>query len=159
MVKSLIVSLILFSHPVHVSMFSVEYSNEKNSLEVSVKMDYNDFITDSRNTINDDQVFDSFGKIDTTVILVNKYPDEKIQIFADDKKLKGNLVKIEFLDGELRMGLLFKNIKNSKNFRVKNLILANVYNDQSNLLIFKYNDFEEGVKLTPHKVEHYFNIN
>jgi hypothetical protein len=68
-------------------------------------------------------------------------------------------VKIEFVDGELQMGLLFKNNKNSKNFRVKNLILANVYNDQSNLLIFRYNEFEEGVKLTPYKNEHNFNLN
>jgi hypothetical protein len=159
MLKTLFFSLFVLAHPVHVTMTGVEYSNEKNSFEVSIKMDYNDFITDYRNSINDDQFFDSFGKIDTTLILVNKYLDEKVQIFADDKQLKGKLVKIEFVDGELQLGLLFKNNKNSKNFRVKNLILSNVYNDQSNLLIFRYNEFEEGVKLTPYKNEHNFNLN
>jgi hypothetical protein len=159
MLKILFFSLFILIHPVHVSMTGVEYSSEKNSFDVSIKMDYNDFITDYRYTINDDQVFDSFGKIDTTVILVNKYLDKKVQIYADDKQLKGKLVKIEFVDGELQMGLIFKNNKNSKNFRVKNLILANVYNDQANLLIFRYDEFEEGVKLTPYKNEHNFYLN
>jgi hypothetical protein len=142
----------------HVSLMSVEYSDKKDALEVFIKLDYDDFITDYWYTINDDQVFEPSGKIDTTLILVYKYLNDKVQIFADEKKLKGQITKIESVDGELKLNLLYSYNKRAKNLKVKSFILTGVYKDQSNLLIFRYNDFEEGVRLTSEKIEHSFNV-
>jgi hypothetical protein len=142
----------------HVSLMSVEYSDKKDALEVFIKLDYDDFITDYWYSINDDQVFEPSGKIDTTLILVNKYLNDKVQIFADEKKLKGQITKIESVDGELKLNLLYSYNKRAKNLKVKSFILTGVYKDQSNLLIFRYNDFEEGVRLTSEKIEHSFNV-
>jgi hypothetical protein len=39
------------------------------------------------------------------------------------------------------------------------LIMTSLYNDQSNMIIVRVNDFEEGVKLTSEKTEQSFKIN
>jgi hypothetical protein len=159
MLKTLILSFLLFVHPHHISFMGVEYFPETEMFKVCVKLNYYDFILDYRNSINDDQIFDPSGKIDTTIILVGKYFNDKVQIFAEDKKLKGRLMSIESADGELRMSFLFNNIKKARHFKVKNQILTELYNDQANLLIFKYNDFEEGIKLTSGNKEQSFRVN
>jgi hypothetical protein len=128
----------------------------KGIIKVVLKLNYDDFIFDYRFTINDDQNFEPSGVIDTTKILVSKYLTNKVQIFADDKKLKGQLTNIESVNGELNMNLLYYYSKKAKRFKVKNTILTGLNKNQSNLLIFKYNDFEEGVKLTPEKTEQTF---
>jgi hypothetical protein len=158
MLKILFLSIWFAAHPIHVSLMSVEYFDKKDLVEVFIKLHYEDFITDYWYSINDDQIFETSGKIDTTVVLINKYLEDKIQIFADDKKLRGALTRFESTDGEVKMSILFNYRKRAKNIKVKNLILTDVYKDQSNLLIFRYNDFEEGVKLTPEKLEHSFKI-
>jgi hypothetical protein len=138
---------------------SVEYYARSEVFNVFLKLNSDDFIFDYRNSINDDQGFDPSGKIDTTIILAGKYFNNKVQIFADDKKLEGRLMSIESDNGEIMMNFLFNNNRNARHFKVRNQILTDLYKDQSNLLIFKYNDFEEGVKLTSGKAEHTFVIN
>jgi hypothetical protein len=158
MLKTVILFLIFAGLPNHVSFMSVEYLDTKSSFEVFLKLDYDDFVTDYWYSINDDHVFDPSGKIDTTIVLVNKYLNDKVQIFADEKKLKGEITKVESVNGELKLNLLYNVRGGAKNLRVKSLILTNVYKDQSNLLIFRNKDFEEGIKLTPEKIEHSFNL-
>jgi len=158
MFKIIFLSFFLFTHPVHVSMLSIEYSPKSDNFNVFLKLYYNDFILDYRNSINDDQDFDSSGEIDTTIILVGKYFNHKVQIFADDKKLEGRLVSINSADDELKMNFLINNKGKARIVKVKNQILTDLYKDQSNLLIFKYDDFEEGIKMTSDMNERTFKI-
>ena len=139
-------------------MTSIDYVRDKDSFKVFVRMYYDDFILDYRNSINDDQDFDPSGKIDTAIILVSKYLNNKVQIFADDKKLEGRLINIKSADGELTMNFLINNNRRARVFKVKNQILTGLYKDQANLLIFKYDDVEEGVKLTSDMTEKTFKI-
>jgi hypothetical protein len=136
----------------------VECFPEKGVIKVFLKMSYDDFVFDYRYTINDDQGFNPKVKIDTAVILVSKYLANRIQIFAEDKTLKGKLENLESAGGEVNMDLLYYYNKRAKNFRVKNTILTGLNKNQSTLLIFKYNDYEEGVKLTPEKTEQTFTV-
>jgi hypothetical protein len=86
--KTFILSLWIFAHAANVSFLGVECFPEKGIIKVNLNLNYNDFIFDYRLIINDDQSFDLSGKIDTAEILVSKYLDNRIQIFADDKMLK-----------------------------------------------------------------------
>lgn len=156
--KTFILSLWIFAHPANVSFLGVECFPEKGIIKVNLNLYYNDFIFDYRLIINDDQSFDLSGKIDTTEILVSKYLDSRIQIFADNKMLKGHVTGIESSDGKLKLDLIYNYNKRSKCFKVRNLILTDINKSQSNLLIFKYNDLEEDVKLTSEKTEHTFNV-
>lgn len=159
MLKVIILSFCLTSlQTAHDSFLGIECIPDKGIIRTSLKMNYNDFIFDYRININDDQIFDPSGKMDTTEILLSKYLLTKIQISADDKNLKGKLTKIEFENGNLKFELLYNYNKRAKQFRVKNAILTDVNRNQTNLLIFKYDDHEEGVKLSPEKTEHTFKI-
>ena len=156
--KTFILSLWILAHPASTSFLGVECFPEKGIIKVNLNLNYNDFIFDYRLIINDDQSFDLSGKIDTAEILVSKYLDARIQIFADDKMLKGYVTGIESSDGKLKLDQVYNYNKRSKCFKVRNLILTDVNKSQSNLLIFKYNDLEEDVKLTSEKTEHSFNV-
>jgi len=158
MYRILFFSIWFLFHPVHVTMTSIDYVRDKDAFKVFVRMYYDDFILDYRNSINDDQDFDPSGKIDTAIILVSKYLNNKVQIFADDKKLEGRLINIKSADGELTMNFLINNNRRARVFKVKNQILTGLYKDQANLLIFKYDDVEEGVKLTSDMTEQTFKI-
>jgi len=158
MYRILFFSIWFLFHPIHVTMTSIDYVRDKDSFKVFVRMYYDDFILDYRNSINDDQDFDPSGKIDTAIILVSKYLNNKVQIFADDKKLEGRLINIKSADGELTMNFLINNNRRARVFKVKNQILTGLYKDQANLLIFKYDDVEEGVKLTSDMTEKTFKI-
>jgi hypothetical protein len=134
----------------------VECFPEKGMIRIFLKMNYNDFIYDYRSTVNDDQGFDPSGKIDTTIVLVHKYLTDRIQISADDLKLKGQFTNIEWANGELNMDLLYHYHKKAKRIKVKSTILNDLNKNPSTLLIFKANDLEEGVTLTPEKPEKTF---
>jgi hypothetical protein len=158
MLKTLILSLLVFAPSMQDSFTGVECFADKGIIKVFIKLNYNDFIRDYRYIVNDDQNFDPSGGIDTTKIFVLKYLDNRVQIFADDKKLEGQLTKIESADGELKLDLLYNFNKRAKRFRLKNMILKDLSKYHSNLVIFKYNDFEEGARFTPEKTEHIFTL-
>lgn len=159
MLKIIILSFCLTSlQTAHDSFLGIECIPVKGIIRTSLKMNYNDFIFDYRININDDQIFDPSGKIDTTEILLSKYLLSKIQISADDKSLKGKLMNIEFENGNLKFELVYDFDKRARQVKVKNTILTDVNRNQTNLLIFKYDHHEEGVKLSPEKTEHTFKI-
>ncbi len=158
MSKIIILSFLISVQTAHVSFLGVECIPEQGVIKTFLMLNYNDFIFDYRNTINDDQSFDLSGKIDTTNILLSKYLSHKIQISADDKSLKGKLTKIESANGALKLDLIYFYNKRAIQFKVKNTILTDINENQSNMLIFKCNDFEEGVELSPEKTEYIFKV-
>jgi len=159
MLKIAILTFFAISHPVHVSLMSVEYAEKSNVFNVFLKLYSDDFILDYRLLSGDTTNINFVESNEKTEILVFKYLDAKIQIFADGNKLEGKLIKLESSEGELKMDMIFNNKKRSKNYLVKNFIMTDLYNDQSNLLIFRYGDYEEGIKLTPEKQDHIFKVN
>jgi hypothetical protein len=156
MLKTILLSLCFITQTMHVSYMGAECFPEKGIIKIFLKLNYDDFKFDYRFTIDDDQNFLPSGEIDTAKIFVSRYLNDKVHIFADDNKLKGKLTGIELSDGELKMNLQYNYNKKAKHFKVRNTILGNLNKNQSTLLIFKYNEFEEGVKLTPEKTEQIF---
>ena len=158
MLKAVILSFIVLAHPVHVSLLSVEYSEESAAFNVFVKIYSDDFMLDYRLLTGDTAKIDFVANRQKAETVIGKYLDEKVQILADGKKLKGKLVNLDSSDGELKMDLIFNNKKKSENYLVKNLIMTDLYKDQANLLIFRYGNYEEGIKLTPEKPEQNFKM-
>lgn len=159
MLKAFTLSFIfLLAHPVHVSLMSMEYSEKSDAFNVFLKIYADDFLLDYRLITGDTSKIDFIADKVKAETLVTKYLNETVQIFAEGKKLDGKLLNLESSEGELKMDLIFNNKKRSKNYLVKNLIMTALYKDQSNLLIFRYGDYEEGIKLTPEKQEQLFKV-
>jgi hypothetical protein len=158
MLKTIILSFIVLAHPVHVSLMSVEYSEKADAFNVFLKIYSDDFMLDYRLLTGDTAKIDLVANRENAESLIVKYLNEKVQIFAEGIKLDGKLMNFDSSDGELKIDVIFNNKKKSKNFLVKNLIMTDLYKDQSNLLIFRYGNFEEGIKLTSEKQEQTFKI-
>ena len=158
MFKALFFSIFVLAHPVHVTLMSVEYSEKSEAFNVFLKIYADDFLLDYKLLTNDSSKIDfSVNKL-TAENKLKKYLNEKVQIFAEGKILGQKLVNFVSSDGELKVDLIYSNIKKSRNFLVKNTIMTSLYNDQANLLIFKYGEREEAVKLTSEKQEQTFTV-
>jgi hypothetical protein len=146
-------------HPVHVTLTSIDHVTNTDSLKVFVRMYYDDFLLDYSLSgmelpVDTEQLENSFP-----FDLMNNYLDEKVNIFINNKRLKGQLLNLTLEDNEISMNILFRSDRKPKVITVKNLIMTELYNDQANMTIIRINDFEEGVMLTPLKTEETFKLN
>ena len=154
----LLILLISLQAKKEVSYLGVDCIPEQGIIKAFLKLSYNDFIFDYRFNINDDQSFDPSGKIDTTEILLHQYFNDVVKISTDDKSLKGKLTKIESVNGDLKIEALYSYNKRARQIKVKNTVLIDNNKNQSNLLIFKYGNFEKGIELSPVKTEYTFDV-
>jgi hypothetical protein len=159
MFKILALSIWFIMHPVHVTLTSIDHVTNTDSLKVFVRMYYDDFLLDYSLSgmelpVDTEQLENSFP-----FDLMNNYLDEKVNIFINNKRLKGQLLNLTLEDNEISMNILFRSDRKPKVITVKNLIMTELYNDQANMTIIRINDFEEGVMLTPLKTEETFKLN
>lgn len=158
MLKTLIFLLGILNHPVHVSLMSLEYSPGNRAFKVFLKVYCDDFILDYRLLTGDNSNIDLSVINDNVQKIADKYLNDKVQIFAGDRKLELRSMNIESSEGELKFDLIYDNKRKSNEYTVKNFIMTDLYKDQSNLIIFTYDDFQESIKLTAEKREQVFKI-
>lgn len=158
MLKIFILLLWFASHPEHVTLLSIGYSAEDKAFIGYLKIYYDDFIVDCKLFSGETPEPDMTGKKEAAIGITEKYLREKVQVFAGDVRLKGVVKDMNIEDGMLNINLVYSYSKKSKRFTVKNSILTDIYKDQSNLLIFSYGNFEEGIKLTSEKLQQDFKV-
>jgi ribosomal protein S24E len=156
MLKALIFPILLIFHPVHVTLTSIDQAQGSDSLKVFFRMYYDDFLLDYK--LYDPQ-FD-FEKIsgDQSIPadLVNKYFNDKVQIYVNHKLLKGKLLTVNILDNyEICLNLLYRSDKEPQRIKIRNQVLTGLYSDQENMIFFSINKYEDAMRLTP---EHYKEI-
>jgi len=157
MLKTLVLSIWIFFHPVHVSLTSIDHVPDTDSLKVFVRMFYDDFLLDYK-------LFDTNNEIvkEMTVNqsfpaeLMNKYLDKKVNISINNKQLSGKLLNLTLEDNEISMNLLYRSDKKPKTISVRNEIMTELYADQANMTMIRIKNFEEGIKLTPEQPEQTF---
>jgi predicted RNA-binding protein len=148
MFKLLIISLWFLFHPVHVTLTSIDYLPEKGALKVFVRLYFDDFLLDCKLNGCDNRNHD-FSKSDkSSQSIMELYLADKVVIKVNGKELSGKLEKIDLTDNELSINLSYNNVNDPGTLTVKNLIMTNLYSDQSNMIIVRIDKFEEGVKLT-----------
>ena len=158
MFKTLFFSILLLFHPVHVTLTSIDYIPEMDYFKVFVRMYFDDFLRDCKLNDGDVQNKDFSGGNPSSIDVMEKYLGEKIIIKVNEKQLSGKLQDMKLADNEISMNLEYYTGKKPKTITVKNLIMTSLYSDQSNMIIVRINDFEEGVKLTADLTEQTFKI-
>jgi len=159
MLKILALSVWFVLHPVHVTLTSIDHVTNTDSLKVFVRMYYDDFLLDyslsgRKLPAIAKQLENSFP-----TDLMNNYLDEKVNIFINNKRLKGQLLSLMLENNEISMNLLYRSDKKPRLITVRNLIMTGLYSDQANMTIIRINDFEEGVMLTTLKTEETLKLN
>jgi hypothetical protein len=158
MFRTLFFSVLFFFHPVHVTLTSIDYNQEMNSFNVFVRMYFDDFLRDYLLNGNEIQVKDFSDNNPSSLSAMETYLAEKVILKVNEKQISGKLQDMKLIDNEVSMNMRFKSVKKPETITVKNLIMTGLYNDQSNMIIVKVNDFEEGVKLTSDATEQTFKI-
>jgi len=158
MLKILCFSFWFLFHPVHVTITSIDFVPEMDIFKVFVRMYFDDFLRDYKLGGEDAQNKDFTNNNSPSREAMEKYLNEKIMLKLDAEQLSGKLKDMSLTDNEISMNLEFGARKKPKTFTVKNLIMTNLYSDQSNMIIVKINEFEEGVKLTADITEQTFKI-
>jgi len=149
MLRILAITLWLIIHPGHVTMTSIDYVQGTDSLKVSCRMEFNDFLKDLQ-TIDDDRNLNRiFSKQPFPADLINQYFNSKVFIYINNKLLIGKLLTANITDNEILLNLIYKSDKKPKRITVRNMILTGWYSDQTNLTLIRINNFEKGFKLTP----------
>jgi len=149
MLRDLAFTLWLIMHPGHVTITSIDYIQGTDSLKVTCRMEFNDFLKDLQ-TIDDDRNLRTiFSKQPFPSDLINQYFNSKVFIYVNDKLLIGKLLSANITDNDINLNLFYRSGKKPKSITVRNLILTGWYSDQTNLTIIRINNFEKGIKLTP----------
>ena len=143
-------------HPVHVTLTSVDYAPKDGLVNVFVKMYLDDFLLDAEQY---EGVFLKDNRKSKKI--TEKYINQKFVIKANNKTLKGkinNFEVIKSLEDEIKVYMEYKTSTKPKELLVRNLIMTELYEDQSNLVIIKIDNFEEGFKFTSEITEKVFKV-
>ena len=149
MLRALVISLWLITHPGHVTMTSLDFIQGTDSLKVSCRMDFDDFLKDLQTIDDDRNLIRLFSKQPFPTDLINQYFNSKVFIYVNNKLLIGKLLSSDLTDNAINLNLIYRSSKNPKTITVRNLMLADWYSNQENLMIIRINNFEKGIKLTP----------
>jgi len=141
--------MLIHPGPGHVTMTSIDYVQGTDSIKVSCRMEFDDFLKDLQ-TIDDDRNLKLFfSKQPFPADLINQYFNSKVFIYVNNKLLIGKLLSANITDNEICLNLFYRLSKKPKTITVRNMILIGWYSDQTNLLIIRINNIDKGIKLTP----------
>lgn len=141
--KILSLAILIFLHPVHVSLTGIEYDSMNQVYSVFVKVWSDDLNADIR-LLN---MRSEQSKEDESEIYY-KYLTDRILIIEDGKQLKMTLMKSETDGLEHRFNLEASGSRAVTNVTVINRIMTRLYDDQANMLLFSFNGIEDGYKFT-----------
>ncbi|HBH84281.1 MAG: hypothetical protein A2X05_07815 [Bacteroidetes bacterium GWE2_41_25] len=158
MIKALFFSLWFIFHPVHVTLTSIDYIADSNSLNVFVKMYFDDFLLDMNMLMNDTSGKDISTEDQKSRDIIENYLNSKLLLRVNKKLITGKLNDFVIVDNEVKLNFGYSEVRKPEIISVKNLIMTELYPDQSNLIIIKINEFEEGIKLTSDNTEQILKI-
>jgi hypothetical protein len=116
-------------------------------------MEFEDFLKDLQTIDDDRNLRRLFNKQPFPSDLINQYFNSKVFIYVNDKLLIGKLLSAILVDNDINLHLIYRLSKKPKRVTVRNIILTGWYSDQTNLMIIRINNFENGIKLTPGHTE------
>ena len=139
--------LILGAHPYHISVCDIEHNSESKSLQVSQRV----FLDDLEEVLN--QRFDI--QIDVTHpknpayrdSLIQVYLFENINIRVDGKEKKRSYVGNEIEEDGMWCYIEYFGVKKVSTLDIKNTVFFNKFDDQANIVHFKYAGKTKSLKL------------
>lgn len=136
-------------HPVHVTLTTIDQVHGADTMNVHFRMYYDDFLRDFELY---DKNFDNQTSAESTtfpVDLVNKYFNDKVHLYVNNKLLKGKVLMVTIRDNEIFLNLSYRSDIDPRRIKVSNKILTGLYSDQTNMVFIKLNKNEQAMRLTP----------
>jgi len=149
MLKILILPILFAFHPVHVTLTTIDQVQGADSMKVFFRMYYDDFLRDYKLYNPDFNLEKISANQSFPAVLANKYFNDKIHIYINNKLLRGNVLNVTILDNEIFLNLLYHSEKDPRKIRIRNEVLIDLYSDQTNMVFININKNEEAMRLTP----------
>ena len=137
--------LLLVFHPVHISVTNMEYNKGETVFLVSFKVFTDDFETNIERKYGVNLNLGKEDELENASEYFSRYFRESFSFIVNGEELKEPVYLEKKMD-DISVWLYYKypTSGNVEEVGIKNAIMLDIFRDQSNLLIFKYNDFEEG---------------
>ncbi len=147
---SIILSLILFPawsmHPTHMSIVNVDYNPVDSTLTYSVRV-FQDDIVYLITQLYHKELFHSNQPFDLAenTQKIEDYFNKNLEFYSEDKKLCSKLINIDSEEIDYWLHYTISLSAPIKQLTIRNTILTQLYSDQTNLVIFAYNNKEKGL--------------
>lgn len=148
-VFSLLILLFSFNpHPLHLTVAEAHWKKESKSIEVAVKLFYDDFENALKQT--QQQVFylcpDSANE---HIDFIDIYFRKEFQLTINEKIADFELIGYECEDELVFVYLEYTNISKIKSVKIRNTLLFESFLDQTNLVHFHMNDLSKTLLTQP----------
>ena len=156
----LLLFFLLIFHPVHVSVTSMEYNKGEKVFLVSFKVFTDDFETIVERKYCVSLNLGKEDELKNAKKYFSRYFGESFSFMVNGEELKEPVFLEKKMD-DIAVWLYYKYpiSGNVEEVEIKNVIMLDIFSDQSNMLIFKYNDFEKGFIFNSEKVKIQFQLN
>ena len=136
-------------HPVHVTLTTIDQVQGTDSMKVFFRMYYDDFLRDYRLYDPDCNLEKISVNQSFPADLANKYFNDKVHIYINNKLLTGKVLTVNIQDYEIFLKLLYRSDRDPKKIKIRNQVLTGLYSDQTNMIFININKNEEAMRLTP----------
>ncbi len=139
----------MFFQQGHMTMTSIEHVPGTDTLKVVTRLDYDLFLRDYQQTINDDVELEFLRKQSSfPADQAIKYFNSKVSILINRKHLAGEFLTMEQAGSDIILNIFYHLEKKPKSLTVSNTMLTGIFHDVENLVIIRMKEFERGVKFT-----------
>lgn len=144
--------LMIFYHPLHVTLTHIEYDEMNNKCLITIKIFSDDFETALENHSKKDIVLNAENESNNIGEIINAYINDSFSIIFDNKR--GNLKYISKSNNFEATWLNFEaEVDTFEELKVQNKLLLDIYDDQTNLLIFNKGKLEKGYNMNVKNTE------
>lgn len=141
------VALLGLFHPIHVSVTSIEYMTGDQEFKVAFRIFYDDFESIIGIKYGIQLQLGTPYELDEGPEYFDRYISEKFIFNVDGQVLKPEFQYKEIIDFSIWLYYIYKCPDEIQHILLKNELMMDMFDDQTNLLIIKYRDFEKGYSI------------
>lgn len=152
----LLFSLFSLPHPIHVSVSTMQYDAHQNKMKVMIKLFVDDFENIVSKTYNVQLNIGKSNENKKCNFYFDKYINQKFRIKLNDKQ--ASYVALQFKSKKMNEEAIWlhyeiEGLQNVKKIYLYNALMNDLFDDQTNLVIVKTNNNENGYTLNKHNEE------
>jgi len=151
---NLIFSLIIYLHPIHISVADIHYREDRKSLEIMLRIFVDDLELSIRNLRREPEldILEPKNGLSTQDMVV-PYLKDRFKIYLDGKAQTYNFLGFE-MEGEAMVCYIeVEKVKKWQQIKVHNSIITETFDDQNNLVHVTVNKKVKSLRLTRQKPE------
>ncbi len=157
MIVSLLYSLFIYLHPIHLSVTEIQYSEKDNSFQITSRIFIDDLELSIRNKLKQPELDILQPKNGLTLDqMALDYLKDHLKIKLDGKSQTFKLLGHEIEDVALILYVEIEHVKKIKSLEVRNDVIMETHEDQSNIVHVTYKGPIKSVRLLRDKPSEVF---